>query len=102
MSAFSSSRTASQLRLGIFDALVTKDSIRDRVAQRVTAYEGTRDSWFADWFLPTLEASEIALLAREDLVDCIARHDSESGDDLRAFYERCLAFNAAGRPAATG
>ena len=83
----------SQIAAGAFDPEMTLGSIRDKVQRRVAAYAGEKDTWYADWFDPTLDRIDIAVLSWEGLLDTVAVHDPLSAGELHEFYERCLRFN---------
>ena len=75
-----------QVDKGIFRDIVTRASIRQRVRNRVGAYQGERDDWFNRWFVPTLDAVDLGVLSWEELLDGL---DSS----YRAFYDQCLLHN---------
>jgi len=54
-----------QFAAGVFKDLMTKESIRKKVHDRVSQYEGAKDAWFHDAFLPTLDCIEVALITWE-------------------------------------
>ena len=76
----------SQIERGVFRDLVTKDSIRLCVQDRVAAYRGARDAWFDDWFIPTLDAIDLGVLSWEVLLEGL-------DPSYRAFYDQCLVHN---------
>lgn len=82
-----------QIESGIFEDLVTKESVRWKVTRRVEEYEGARDEWMDQWFQPTMEAVDLGLVSWEELLEDVAEGAPESGRDLEAFYEPCLHFN---------
>lgn len=84
---------AFQIRQGIFEEQLRKESISKLVERRVRQYEGKRGVWFSDWFLTTLERLDIRAISWEDILSFLAEHDPSSVG-LQAFYERCLAFNS--------
>lgn len=69
---------------GTFGSLVTRESIADKVARRVAAYEGTLDEWHTACFLPFLDRILLGVLSWESVLEGIG------DDDLRGFYSRCL------------
>ena len=83
-----------QIESGVFEDLVTKESIAWKVEHRVEEFQGARDEWLAEWFRPTLDAMDVGLVSWEELVEEIAGRDAEFGGDLEAFYHKCLRFNA--------
>ena len=84
---------ASQIAAGLFADKLTSDSIKQNVTLRVAAYEGQRDTWMNDWFLPTLSKAKISTLSWEDSIQCVSRVDDEYGRELERFYDNCLKFN---------
>ena len=75
-----------QIDAGVFGDIVTKESIRQRVQERVDAYRGDRNKWFDRWFIPTLDAIDLDVLSWEALLTGL---DSR----YRAFYNECLLYN---------
>jgi hypothetical protein len=88
-----------QIELGLFTAAMSASSIEEKVAQRVQAYEGALDSWFDDWFLPTLERIDLATIGWEKLIAATGEYDADAGQAVSRFYELCRQFN---QPAARG
>ena len=75
-----------QIDSGVFGNRVTKASIRQRVQKRVDAYEGARDEWFDEWFIPTLDAIDLGVLSWEELLGGL-------DPSYRAFYGHCRLHN---------
>lgn len=73
-----------QIQRGIFGGKVTNSDIEARIKQRIEAYQGEKDAWLNEWFLPTLNAITISLISWE-----MALADAE--ESYWAFYKRCLA-----------
>jgi hypothetical protein len=80
-----------QIDSGIFGALVSKESIRSKVAARVASYGERHQEWFGSVFVPTLERIEVEALSWESVLVPIAR--SPEGSAFQEFYARCLEFN---------
>lgn len=80
-----------QIKAGVFGSLVTADSIKAKVADRMVPYDGVHDSWHAEAFLPVLERIDLRLLAWEDLIGHVS--DAHQRAALEEFYARCLQFN---------
>ena len=80
-----------QLEKGVFSDLLSRDSVRGKVKERVRQYRGDKDAWYSDWFEPTLDAIEVRFVSWESLVD-------EAGQAYRAFYGKCLQFNRLSAP----
>ena len=75
-----------QIDSGVFGDIVTKESIRKRVQDRVDGYRGERNEWFDRWFVPTLAAIDLGAFSWEALLEGL---DSS----YRAFYDQCLLHN---------
>jgi len=80
-----------QIAAGVFGDLMTKASIRRKVDDRVSQYDGAKDAWFHDAFLPTLDCIDVALITWESILEHITTE--EAAPRLLEFYERCLEFN---------
>src|SRR5258707_15883228 len=78
---------------GVFVWDAPPEAIRRKVRRRVEDYAGERDTWFHDWFGPTLRRAELRCLSWEDTIEAIAFHDPESGQFIDSFYGKCLRFN---------
>ena len=75
-----------QIDGGAFGDIVTKESIRERVQDRVDAYGGDRNAWFDRWFIPTLDAIDVGVLSWEELLEGL-------DPSYLAFYGQCLLHN---------
>ena len=78
---------------GKFTNELHHDSIMKKVVRRVGDYQGEKDDWHANWFLPLLEHVTIETLSWESLLACIDKHDPNSAAEYRDFYANCLHFN---------
>jgi hypothetical protein len=74
-------------------AQADRKAIMEKVERRVQAYGGEKDSWYADWFQPTIEHIKVGVLPWEDIVRTIKEHEPSSSEALRAFYVKCLELN---------
>jgi hypothetical protein len=83
----------SQIGRGIFEEQLKPESIQQKVKRRVDSYAGERDDWYSEWFQPTLARIEVRAASWEDLIGGIGEEDPAAADSIRAFYERCVAFN---------
>ena len=83
-----------QIKARTFNRLLDKQSINDKVARRVSSYDGERNEWFKDWFIPTLEVIDIQSISWEAVLDVIREKDSETGQSVIDFYSLCLRFNS--------
>ena len=77
-----------------FSRNLDKQSIKDKVNRRKSSYEGERDDWFKEWFIPTLEVIDILSISWESILDIVREKDSKTGDFLKEYYSQCLAFNS--------
>ena len=89
----------SQITSGVFENLVTEESIHRKVADRVRQYEGALDDefhknlvvWFHKGFEPVLERIDLGILSWESILDLLPT--TEVTSKLREFYARCRQFN---------
>ena len=85
---------ASQIERGVFGSQLNKESIEQKVSQRVADYEDAeRKSWLDEWFAPMLRRMRVAAISWEDVSAAIASADEPSGRSFMEFYERCLRYN---------
>jgi hypothetical protein len=80
-----------QIEAGVFGDLLSQQSIRAKVAQRIEPYEGVHDGWFQDSFLPILERIELRAIGWEQILEDLP--PTEERAELERFYAQCLAFN---------
>ncbi len=80
-----------QIEAGVFGDLLSQQSIRAKVAQRIEPYEGVHDGWFQDSFLPLLERIELRAIGWEQVLEDLP--PTEERAELERFYSQCLAFN---------
>lgn len=78
---------------GWFKSPLDRKDIRQRVERRVRAYEGEKDPWYQEWFLPTLDRMDIGCLSWESILDVMDSMGCEYAIRLREFYFQCLVFN---------
>lgn len=77
-----------------FGKLVTRESIKGKVRDRIAQYRGRKDKWFENSFLPFLSKVELGCKSWEEIIEVVTGHDSRSGLEIGQFYERCLELNA--------
>ena len=75
-----------QIDRDVFGDIVTTESIRQRVQDRVGAYRGDRNEWFDQWLTPTLDAIDLGVLSWEKLLVGL-------DPSYRSFYHQCLLHN---------
>jgi hypothetical protein len=80
-----------QIDAGIFADLVSKHSLRTKVAARVAQYNGTKDLWFEKAFEPLLACIDVGILSWESILDFVLSNDPKIG--LREFYLSCLRYS---------
>jgi len=84
----------SQIKDGVFTEYMAPEKIRNIVKQRVSEYEEPeKNSWFEEWFIPTMDKIQIRDISWEEIISLIDQFDSTYGADINAFYEKCLKFN---------
>jgi len=86
-----------QIDSGIFANEMDEDSIRQKVTQRVSEYEGEKDEWFATCFSAVSGQIAIDLLSWEEIIEAIEAQDARSAEALMGFYKHCLRFNWPGK-----
>lgn len=77
---------------GTFAEEISPDSIKSKVEQRVSEYDGALDQWLEQHFLPTLGRIELHSLSWEEAIEWIGENSPEVIDDLKEFYHLCLEF----------
>lgn len=75
-----------QIESGPFGALLSPESLRAKVRERIRPYEGAKDRWYSEWFEPALKAAHVQAVAWEALLPA-------TEPQYEAFYEKCLEFN---------
>ena len=82
-----------QILEGVFSSQISKSSIKKKVDRRISAYSdddrkyAELQTWYKNYFIPTLKHMEIDRVAWEDVVEAI------NEPDVKVFYSRCLKFN---------
>lgn len=85
------------------EAFMDPTLIKQRVHERISAYEEAARAeapalraWEQAYFLPLVsrlaENRRLAVLSWDECIDAVAAADAMTGEDLRDFYRRCLAF----------
>ncbi len=86
----------SQIDNGIFKNYLTHDSIQKTGERRVNEYneyDGSKEEWFQNWFLPTIQRIDVRAISWEELIETIRATDSSSSHEIKDFYAKCLEFN---------
>jgi hypothetical protein len=73
--------------------LCDRTSVELKVQDRVASYSGAKDSWYRSSFLPALGRVDIRVISWEQVLSDISMRDEGAGEELSAFYARCVAFN---------
>ncbi len=83
-----------QINGNVFSEHMTLANILEIVNRRVSEYDSSdKQKWFTDWFLPTLEHTQIREISWEELVELAQLTDPVDGSHLATFYDKCLEFN---------
>ena len=83
----------SQIDEGIFKRQMTREHIKKTVARRTKEHEASKDDWWQNWFMPTIDKIDIQTINWEEIITKIKETDSSSGQELSYFYDLCLQFN---------
>ncbi len=79
---------------GVFADFVGKRGIRSVVERRVAEYqEQSKADWLEGRFMPVIERADVRCVSWEDLIADIDKADTEYGQALGRFYEKCVQFN---------
>lgn len=78
---------------GLFDEAMDPQSILAKVRRRVAAYEGERDDWLSEWFVPMLDNTQIQTVSWEQVAERMKSEDIETAKVINGFYQRCLQYN---------
>jgi len=80
-----------QVDAGVFEDLVTKESIQAKVKARSSMYGMAKEQWYRDIFEPVLERIDLDLITWESTLEIIG---SVFQDHMLAeFYKNCVQFN---------
>ena len=87
----------------LFNSLLSKESIKEKVKRRVDEYVGSREEeqkgqWLQNWFTPTLEHVEVTAISWEEIIKIIREKDARFGAELLSFYNECCQFNRIQEP----
>ena len=78
---------------GAIGAKLEKSSIEAAVRSRAQTFSPELHRWLGEWFLPTLQGMTVMALSWERLISDIGALDPSTGQELTAFYEKCLEYN---------
>ena len=83
----------SRIDEGIFKQQMTREHIKETVERRIKEYDVSKDDWWQNWFIPTIDNIDIQTVSWEDIVAKIKEPDLALGQALNNFYNLCLQFN---------
>lgn len=73
-----------QYQRGDFANLMTRESISEKVQRRVAQFNGEKDDWYRNWFVPVFDVIKIDSLTWEDVVEFVMGVDTDNGQILGA------------------
>jgi hypothetical protein len=94
-----------QIKRKVFGTLVTRESVAEKVRERVAQYGqppygdpagesfAAKQRWLEASFEPFLSRTDVSLLSWESVIETVAADEPEVGVELSDFYRRCLTFN---------
>ena len=82
-----------QINDDVFIRHMTHGSIKKIVKRRVDEYDGSKENWYRNWFLPTINQIDIRTISWEEIISYIIQIDPSSGNNLNDFYRLSLRFN---------
>jgi hypothetical protein len=87
----------------LFNPLLSKESINEKVTRRVSQYAGSPEGqrkaqWFRNWFTPALEHIKVSAISWEEIIKAIRGKDACFGARLSSFYDECRQFNRIQEP----
>jgi hypothetical protein len=87
----------SQIERGFFSDELSKESVKSIVEKRVNEHDiehkTDKIKWFQDWFVPTLEKTDVQTISWEEILLYVNEKNSVIGDELSLFYQKCLQYN---------
>jgi len=81
------------IEAGTFAAEMELRGMRQKIQDRVSAYEGDLDEWYKKWAEPTLTSISIHTVSWEQAIESLQRVKPEAAYSLKEFYRLCLEFN---------
>ncbi|MGP8080309.1 MAG: hypothetical protein ACLPVI_07335 [Dehalococcoidales bacterium] len=82
-----------QIKADVFTNNLSRESIYKKVKKRVSEYGGEKESWFEEWFVPTLDTIIISAISWEEILESIKKVDQAFADKVKNFYKKCLKYN---------
>jgi hypothetical protein len=94
---------AAKLKNGNFGRLMTQDSIKRRIADRVQQYQDQPEiehlrGWHTNWVLPLIDRMQIAFQDWESIITAISHAHPAYGAEVNEFYKLCLRYNSPPSP----
>jgi hypothetical protein len=92
-----------QISAGVFTDLMTADSIRRKVMDRIARYDEEwrtvrLEPWSAEWLQPLIKRIDVQIVSWESVIDKIKKSDPQWGDAIQDFYDRTLRYCGAIQP----
>lgn len=82
----------SQVSINSFPEM-NRESIQRKVKRRIDSYEGEKDAWYREWFLPMMNRIEISIITWEEVIDLMISIEPGYGSAYEEFYEICMKVN---------
>lgn len=81
-----------------FRSYTNIETMKSKVFERVEAYSSRAEypkkkSWFDRWFMPMLDKIDIQCLSWEEVIEFITIEDTDTGEKMASFYEKCIMYN---------
>jgi hypothetical protein len=84
---------AARIAEGVFASALDRRALCAAVQQRAAAFDADAAEWCRTSFDPLAQRCSLVALSWESALSQIEAVDSESGERLRRFYEKCLLYN---------
>lgn len=82
-----------QIQSGVFEKEMQRKSISEKVARRVSEYDGEKDGWFEEWFKPLIGLVDLGSISWEEIISKMGEVDSETSQMMLEYYSSCLTYN---------
>mgnify|MGYP006987942107 CR=1 FL=1 len=77
----------------MFSTKMNRNSIQQKVLQRVEEYGGEKKRWYSESFEPLFPQIETRVISWEEILSTIEKHDPDLADSYLDFYKQCIRFN---------
>ncbi len=81
-----------QIKSGVFEKQMQRESIREKVEKRVSAYEGEKDAWFEVWFTPLIGLVDLGVLSWEAIITIVDEFDPKSSPSIVLYHGLCMSY----------